>query len=47
LDGTRWVYFNYRNKNAPRSNPRRSSHDKGRMKLAEKTDNLQIYLSMH
>jgi hypothetical protein len=42
LVGTRWAHFNYRNKNAPRSSLRRSSHDKGRMKLAEKTDNLQI-----
>jgi hypothetical protein len=45
LVGTRWAHFNCRDKNAPRSNPRRSSHDKGRMKLAEKTDNLQISLS--
>jgi hypothetical protein len=40
--GTRWAHFNYNNKNAPRSNPRRSSHDKRRIELAEKTDNLQI-----
>jgi hypothetical protein len=45
LAETRWAHFNYRDKNAPRSNPIRSSHDKGRMKLAEKTDNLQISLS--
>jgi hypothetical protein len=42
LAGTRWAHFNYHNKDAPRSNPRRSFHDKGRMKLAKKTNNLQI-----
>jgi hypothetical protein len=38
----RCAHFNYNNKNAPRSNPRRSSHNKRRIELAEKTDNLQI-----
>jgi hypothetical protein len=45
LAGTRWAHFNCHNKNAPRSNPRRSSHDKRQVKLAEKTDHLQISLS--
>jgi hypothetical protein len=45
LAGTRWAHFNCHNKDAPRSDPRRSFHDKGRMKLAKKTDNLQISLS--
>jgi hypothetical protein len=42
LAGTKWAHFNCHNKDAPRSNPRRSSHDKRQVKLAKKTDNLQI-----
>jgi hypothetical protein len=40
LAGTRWVHFNYSNKNAPRSNLRRSTHNKRRIELAEKTDKI-------
>jgi hypothetical protein len=42
LVGTRWAHFNCNDKNTPRSTSRRSFYDKGRMKLAEKTNNLQF-----
>jgi hypothetical protein len=47
LAGTRWAHFNYNDKNTPRSTLRRSFYDKGRIKLVEKTNNIQFSQSPH